>query len=156
MIPTRYKSKLPRHLSHPIGAEALTEGLAGAPHAESFTVSFRDKPVRPGRPSRGAPAETPYQILDAQFCPARQAGYTGSALQMERGVYDESWELTVYPIARELRHAALISLREQGLPLVARWLGGSGRAGWTFRCQRIELMFDPASGVISAKEVTGS
>ena len=138
-------------------------GPAGAVRAEVPAAQRHDdpgvlavRPGRPGRPSRGAPAEAPYQILDAQFSPADKAGYIGPNILVEQGFYDERWELAVYPIARELRHAAQTSLRKHGLPLVARWLGGSGRAGWMFRYQRIELAFDPASAVISAKEFTGA
>ena len=53
MIPTQYKAKLPRHLSYPIGAESLSEALAGAPHVESLSVTFSVQAVWPG-PSSAA------------------------------------------------------------------------------------------------------
>ena len=33
MIPTPYKAKLPKNLSYPLGAQAISEALASDPHA---------------------------------------------------------------------------------------------------------------------------
>ena len=33
MIPTHHKAKLPKNLSYPLGTQAITEALAGAPYA---------------------------------------------------------------------------------------------------------------------------
>ena len=33
MIPTHYKAKLPKNLSYPLGAQAISEAPASAPHA---------------------------------------------------------------------------------------------------------------------------
>ena len=40
MIPTEFKQRLPKHLSYPIGAEALSEALADTPNVEAITLFF--------------------------------------------------------------------------------------------------------------------
>lgn len=156
MIPTRVKAKLPRNLSYPIGAEALGEELAGAPHAESLSVTFRDEAVWPNSEFRRLLTERlPYRILAAEFRPARGPGLIASNDMLERGWFDESWQLTVYPVLSEFRHVANRLLREEGLPAIVRWLRSSGRAGWSTRSQRIELVFGPADTSLAAQENSG-
>jgi hypothetical protein len=157
MIPTRHKAKLPRYLSYPIGAQALTEALASAPRAEAFTVSFWGKPVWPdSRFRRDLAEQHPYTILVAEYRPREKPGYGGCRSLAEKGWYDEKWQLTVYPVVRELRHLANRLLLDRGLPLVVEWLRSSQRAGWVSRTQRIELVFHPAAELVSANEVTGA
>jgi hypothetical protein len=156
MIPTQYKAKLPRHLSYPIGAEALTEGLADAPHAESFSVSFRDEAVWPASRFQQLLAQQhPYKVLVAEYRPPQKPGYIGPQSLVESGWYDEKWQLTVYPVLRELRHRASCLLREQGLPLVVQWLRSSASTGWLTRDHRIELVFNPAEETLSSQESSG-
>ena len=142
MIPTRSKTKLPRHLSYPIGAEALTEGLGIAPHSESFSVSFLGK-------------QQPHTVLVAEYKPSNKPGYGGMNFLVESGWYNEKWRLTVYPVARAVRHLANRLIRERGLPLLVQWLRSSERAGWLTRNQRIELQFNPAEETLSAEENSG-
>jgi hypothetical protein len=156
MIPTRYKAKLSRRLSWPIGAEALTEGVAEAPHAEQLTVSFLGKLYRPDSPNhRILDEQRPCTILAAEFKPARKPGYGGTQYLLERGLYDEKWMLTVYPVLRELRQLANRLLKEQGLPALVRWLWSSQRVGWSMRSNRIELVFSPTKESISVRENSG-
>jgi hypothetical protein len=151
MIPTMQKAKLPPHLSYPVGAEALTEGLADAPHAESFGVTFWHNPFWPRSRFRQALAQQQqYKILVAEYRPSQKPGY-GRA----QSLVNEKWQLTVYPVARELRHLSNRLLLERGLPLVVQWLRASQCAGWLFRDQRIELVFNPAEEALSAQESSG-
>lgn len=156
MIPTRHKAKLPRHLSYPIGAEALTEGLGNAPHTEELSVSFWGTPVWPySRFQRTLAQQQPYKVLVAEFRPFQKPGYRGAQCLVESGWYDEKWLMTVYPVVRELRHLANRLLRERGLPLLVQWLRSSERAGWLTRDQRIELLFNPVEESLSAQEMSG-
>ncbi len=156
MIPTRYKAKLAPNPSYPVGAEALSEALAGVPHVESLSVSFSNRAVEPGSVFRRLlAARLPFRILSDEFRPGRGPGLTGSNDMLERAWYDERWELTVYAVLSELRHVANRLLREQGLPAVARWLRASTRVGQDPRPRRIELLFDPANGTLVDSECEG-
>ena len=44
MIPTHYKVMLPKNLSYPLGAQAISEALAGAPHAAHCVLRARQRP----------------------------------------------------------------------------------------------------------------
>ena len=156
MIPTRYKEKLSKHLSYPIGAEALTEGLADEPRVESFTLSFTGTPVCPTSRFQFALAkEQPYKIFAARYWPAMKPNYGGASWLAAGGWYDERWELTVRPVIQELRHSANRLLRERGLPLVVQWLRSSERAGWMSRSHKIELVFSPVEESLVAHENSG-
>ena len=148
MIPTYSKAKLSRHMSYPIGAEALTEGLSDGPHIESFTVTFWASGFQQVL-ARGKP----YTVLEAKYRAVRNSGYGG---KVTWGSEAEKWQLTVYPVLRELRHVANSLIRERGLPQVVQWLSASEHAGWLSHDQRIELVFDPAEETLSVRESSGA
>jgi hypothetical protein len=113
--------------------------------------------VWPGSRFQKAIAEAqPYVVLAATHEPASKPGYGGAQALVESGWYDEKWKLTIYPVVRVLRHQANQLLKERGLPLIVEWLRSSRQAGWTTRQHRVELVFDPAEGTITAKKVSGA
>jgi hypothetical protein len=156
MIPTRHKAKLPKTLSYPLGAQAISEALADAPHAGDFALWFSDTPVWPASEFQRRLREgLPYRVLTAEYMPARSPGYGGAHSLADRGWFDASWSLGVYPVPRELRHGVGLLLREQGLPAVAEWLRSSGRTGWDSRNHRIDFLFSPAEGSLSVQRADG-
>ena len=40
MIPTGFKSSIPKNLSYPLGAKAISEALEGVPQMGSLVVDF--------------------------------------------------------------------------------------------------------------------
>jgi hypothetical protein len=151
MIPTRSKSKLPKVLSYPLGAEAISEALADAPHLGELSLSFYDQAVWPSTEfNRLVRKGLPYRMLSAAFMPPRKVSRSAPTTLVEGGWYQAHWSITVYPVLRELRHAAGQLLRGQGLPAVAEWLRSSERAGWDTRQHRLDLVFSPAEGTLSA------
>jgi len=87
MIPTRTRCKLPAALSYPVGAAALSDALAGAPQAAALTIDFRDRPVhRASEFRRLLRDRRPYPVLVAEYRPATEPGYTGSAVAAARGL----------------------------------------------------------------------
>jgi hypothetical protein len=156
MIPTRSKAKLPKTLSYPLGAEAISEALAGAPHADELSLSFYDRAVWPATEfNRFIREGLPYRILSAAYMPPLKPGHSAPNTLVESGWYQGHWSITVYPVLRELRHAAGQLLRELGLPAVVRWLRSSGRAGWDTRQHSIGLVFSPTNGTLSIAREDG-
>ena len=156
MIPTRYKAKLPRTLSYPIGAEAISEALAGAPHTEEFSLAFSDYALWPRSEFQRLLRDgQPYKVLAAEYQPAQKPGYGGSQLMVESGWYDCHWELHVYQVVRAWRHLVNQLLREQGLPAVVEWLRFTQRSGWEGRHHRLELVFNPTEGSLTLHRVDG-
>jgi hypothetical protein len=152
MIPTKYKSRLPRTLSYPLGAEAISRALAGAPHAEDVQLSFHDQAVWPAREFQRFLREgLSYRILELTYLPPRNPGYTASNAWVAMGECEEKWSLIVYAVLRERRQVAGRLLREQGLPAVADWLRLSTQPAWKGRQHRIELLFDPVDEWLSVR-----
>lgn len=153
MIPTRLKKKLPRRLSYPVGAQELSERLQGTPHVEALELVFWDRPNWSALEfQRWLRERTPYTILQGEFQPKRSPGVSGCNSFVERGWYDEKWEITVYPVLQELRHLAHQLLRSEGLEYLARWVKGSLAKGWLLRRHRCELIFSPAEETIAVRE----
>ena len=156
MIPTRSKSKLPKALSYPLGAEAISQALAGAPHADELSLRFYDQAVWPTTEfNRLVRDGLPYRIMSAVYMPPRKVCRSAPTTLVEGGWYQGHWSITVYPVLRELRQAAGQLLREQGLPVVVEWLRSSVRAGWDIRQHRLDLVFSPAKGTLSAAREDG-
>jgi len=144
MIPTRFRDKLPGYLTYPLGAEALSEALAGLPHAEDLSIGFSERPVIFASDFQRDLAERrPYTVLKAGYRPAQSPGISGSNAGIDQGWYDERWELAVFPVLRELRAAVKDLLLKEGLPAVAEWLRSSRRTGWEMQARSISLIFDP-------------
>lgn len=157
MIPTRSRSKLPGHLSYPIGAEVISEALHGMPHVESMTVAFRKQAVWPGSEFRRLlSARLPYTILTGKYQPAHKPGLTGSDHMVQAGWYDEAWSLEVYPVHVELRPVAARLLRDVGSPAIATWLKSSAKPGWAMSWRQIELVFSPADASLDLRESCGA
>lgn len=156
MIPTRSKAKLPKTLSYPLGAGAITEALADAPHVADLSLSFSDTPVWPASEFQRRLREgQAYPVLFAEYVPAQKPGYYAAKALADGGWYDARWVLHVYPVRREVRHAAAGLLRAQGLPAVAEWLRSSGRAGWEGRRHSLQLLFGAADGTLSVEREDG-
>lgn len=156
IIPTRYSSKLPRHLSHPIGAEAVSEALAGSPHAEASSLWFACSPVwRTSESRRLFQERLPYDLMTAIHHPASKPGIGGAHWMIQEGWYDECWELRVNPVLSEFRSLANRLLRDEGLPSISSWLKSSGRRGWAATSRQLALTFDPAAETLSCRESIG-
>jgi hypothetical protein len=156
MIPTRSKSKLPKTLSYPLGAEAISEALADAPHASEMSISFNDQAVWPASEfQRLVREKLPYHILTVGYQPPLKPGRSAPNTLVESGWYEGHWSITVYPVRRELRSLAGQLLREQGVAAVVAWLRSSSRVGWNTRRHQIALVFNPADSTLSVTQEDG-
>jgi hypothetical protein len=152
MIPTQFKDKLPSTLSWPVGAEAVTAGLADAPHAAEFTLWFVDSPVwRASEFQKTLRTAQPYAVLVAEYKPAIRMPYSRSKAMDEAGYYDPSWRIQINPVPRAWRAKVAALLREKGLPAVADWLRSIDTVGWQDRHHRLELIFAPIDATLSKK-----
>ncbi len=149
MIPTQHKSKLPKTLSWPMGAESISMGLLNAPHIDQLSLWFSDSPVWPASAFQTLLRESqPYEILVASYSPPSRPGYCGANFMVERGAFNAKWELRVYPVLRSVRAVAASLLKEQGLPALAQWLRSFGSVGWEAHHQRMSLTFAPMDGTL--------
>jgi hypothetical protein len=144
MIPTQFKSKLPKTLSWPLGAEAVTAGLGDAPHAMECSLWFSGAPVwRASEFQQMLREAQPYPVLVAEYRPAIRMPYGGSKAMETIGLYDDKWQIQVNPVPRAWRSTVGALLRERGLPTVVGWLRSLTGAGWQNRHHRLELVYAP-------------
>jgi hypothetical protein len=156
VIPTHYKAKLPKTLSWPLGAEAITAGLGDAPHAAECVLRFHDTPVWPASDFRRTLRESePYTVLVVEYRPAIRLGNGASRAMEADGMYDAQWRVYVYPVERTRRATVGRLLREQGLPAAAGWLRSVVGDRWQDAHHRIELIYAPADGTLSKRCVAG-
>lgn len=153
MIPTRNKIKLPKHLSYPIGAEAVSEALAATPLFERLSLVFWT--WRSAEARRILTERMPYAIVEASYKPCRKPGISASNDMIRRGWFEQECDIWIYAVLSKFRHDANRLLREQGLPAVADWLKSSNQGGWLERHQRIELIFDPTSESLTTRATSG-
>lgn len=153
MIATGYRAKLPKHLSYPVGAEAITTALAGVQAHETLSLKFWFRPFEPASRFQGVLAHRlPYPIVVAHHRPARKPGLSAAQFMVDRGWYDARRELVVYPVLRDLRHAANRLLQDCGLPVLARWLNGVAASGQAMLTRRLELVLAPIEGTLNVSE----
>lgn len=151
MFPTRYKSKLSKALSYPMGAKEISDALVDAPNVREFELWFSEAPIRPASAFQRVLREAlPYKLVVAEYRPATKPNYSAANFLIERGWYDPKWKLQVYPVLRQLRQPAAKLLHEQGFPAVLEWLRLSNRAGWDSRHHSLALMFNPAKRTLTA------
>ncbi len=139
MIPTRYKSKLRKGLSWPLGAEAITAGLGDAPRVADLSLWFTDGVTHPVAAFQRVVRDAlPYTLMVAEYRP-EQRGYILSNSMAKSGWHEAKWELHVSPAPSNWRAAAGAALREVGLPAVVDWLRSSERVGWELRRRHIRV-----------------
>jgi hypothetical protein len=150
MLQTHHRSKLPRTLSYPIGAEALSAAVEDVVHGGEIELDFYAHPIEPAsRFQEVIEKGEPYSILIAVSLPRRKPGVSGALFMIERGYYEPRIELAVYPVLREFRQAANRCLIEQGMPELAHWLSSLGAPDEWRETRRIELIFDPRDKKLS-------
>jgi hypothetical protein len=149
MIRTASKTKLPKTLSYPLGAAAISEALAEARHVNELSLRFYGQPVWPASEfQRILKDGLPYRILNVWYLPPTRPGYSGPNTLVESGWYGGRCALSVYPVRRELRSLAGEALRRRGLPAVVEWLKSSDVAGWESRQHELDLVFSPQDGAL--------
>jgi hypothetical protein len=152
MVPTKFKSRLPKTLSWPVGAQDITTGLGDAPHVAECGLWFNESPVwRASEFRRTLREARPYPVLLVQYRAPIYVPYGRSHELEALGLYDADWQVHVNPVPREWRSSVRALLREQGLPTVAKWLRSFTGDGWQGRDHRLELVFAPVDGSLSKR-----
>jgi hypothetical protein len=148
MIPTKMKSKLPKTLSYPIGAEAISAALADVPQYGDFALHFSDTPVWPGAEFRRClQLGLPYPVLRIEHKPKRKPGYAAADFTIERGWYDSRWEVTIYPVLRELKRTVAELLLSEAFPEAVRLLKLWADDEWAMR--RLVYSFNAAEATLT-------
>ncbi len=152
MISTKHKSKLPHTLSYPVGAEAVSESLKGVPQEPVLSIGFYNKPTIFASEFRKLrDSKSPYPIFNATFRHI-QPGLSASNQFIAEGWYEETWELSVYPVPREHKSVARQVLLSEGLPQIKKWLCAERPPSWKQGRKHCEIFFVESDGRIIVRE----
>src|SRR5262245_32175988 len=111
LIPTGLRDKLPKGLSHPVGAEIISGLLDGCPRFDELWIAFGSKPL----PIHPAPSGlTAFQLAFAVVCNNPSGG----------------WYLSVPAVPSRVRSMVRRMLISEGLPRVLTWLQQSRYQTW--------------------------
>jgi hypothetical protein len=111
LIRTGLRDKLPRGLSHPVGAEAISRALAGCPRYDELWTAFGSQPL----PLHPAPADAADFRLAFMVVCNNPSG---------------TWYLSVPAVPSDERSVARLALLTVGLPWVREWLCRPRPATW--------------------------
>jgi hypothetical protein len=116
LFPTSYRLKHSKHVSYPLGAEALSRALDGVPQHELITCDFG-----PGSLQNDLD-KLDFQVLHVIYRKQLPSFYhTRDAA--ERGVFEPSWMIRVFAVPVAVRSPIKRLLIEDALPrLVRPWL----------------------------------
>ncbi len=130
MIPTKLKSRISKELSFPLGAKTVSEALEGVPQYADLTLAFYPHwDLTPPRIRRMLDSDEPIRIMEATYRNI-PPGRSGSRDLMALGWYDETWELAVYPVPRDMKSAIAALLVTKGLPKIRMWLEMKRADSW--------------------------
>ena len=147
IIPTKYKSTLPQRLSFPIGAEILSEALLSVPQFEKLTVTFFYYSKANDFPKESVE----FSVVEIRFRNLKPNQNSPKQF-IDEGFYDETWEITVKPIPRELKSKIKQHLIAQGLPKIKEWLSVKRPASWLEGRKSLEVLYHKIDDVLKYKE----
>lgn len=150
IIPTRNKNRVPRALSYPIGAEAISKALADVPQFDELSLEFRfwNRPARLYGTATPYPA-TSYPVLEAQYHgPLRYL----SATPRTEDYHFPRWTISVDAVPRSLRHQIQGMIVNVALPSVKSWLLANPYSDEREGCHGLTFSFDELKGELACEE----
>ena len=151
IIPTRIKSKTPRTLSYPIGAEAISDALRGVSQFDQLRLEFRyyrRLDARGARPQQAA--TTVYDVIAAAYSGPRRFHYMSKYI--EEQFWGRRWEIVVHAVPRSLRHAIQARILAEALPAIRCWLVANPHAGEREGWHQLGFSFDELENKLTSKE----
>src|SRR5271166_3169519 len=126
LIRTGLRDKLPRGLSHPVGAEVISRALWGCPHYDELWIAFGSRPL-------------PLYPPSAEFADFRLA------FSVVCNHHTASWYLSVPAVPSKERASARQLLIAVGLPGVRDWLCQQRAETWYegFRLLQVGFAVEP-------------
>lgn len=133
MIPTGYKSKIPKTHSYPLNAKPISDALLDVPQRELLKIDFASWKTFAKDRVPGAP----YRVLSAS--------YSGGAVF-------PGWTLYVYPVPRSLRHLVKDKLVTEALPKIRNWLTSNFHSSAREGGHNLSFSFDEPKNELTSEE----
>jgi hypothetical protein len=139
VIPTGYKSKIPKTHSYPLGAKAISDALAGAPQFDLLELWFSSGWKRFGRDRI---LVAPKEVLTLQ--------YSGPGGPLA------GWKIYIRPVPSVRKHEVKSKLIAEALPRIRRWLESNLHSLDREGGHRLTFFFDELTGELTAEEYSSS
>jgi hypothetical protein len=132
LIPTLYRTRLSREFSYPVGAEVLSEHLAGVPRISDFHICFSD-------------------VVSAWKSKFQKMLADGVDYEIVTARLWSPFEIFVYPVQRRLKHPAHEALVANGLPKMREWMLRQGSAS-SLKFASGSIVFSPPALTVRFEE----
>jgi hypothetical protein len=144
VIPTRRKSKIPKTLSYPIGAKAITAALAGVPQEELLGIEFWFwKFSLWNRRGHQYEAGSQHRVITVSY--SGQSRY-----------FDPRWTIEVEAVPRSLKHEIQGKILDEVLPKVKEWLTANAHSLDREGYHALTFSFDELKNEITVSERTST
>ncbi len=121
IIPTFSRAKIPRNLSYPVGAEAISEALISVAQFQELKLIFYLSKFAIGVRS-GRYGLRSYEFLRVEYLNNAKPGEGWPVSSLFPRPPQSRWEIVVQPAPRALRHQINQYILRSALPEVRRWL----------------------------------
>ena len=154
MLPTAHRQALPQGLSYPLGAQALSEALAGTTRFDSLTLHFSagyDSNARQKALEQMARQEalTVLSVLYAHIVPGRSS----SNALVDSGYYQPRWELHLAAVPSEFKAKVKALLLSNALPTIRNWLNRPAESwGYGRKCLKVSVTLPELECALSMEE----
>jgi hypothetical protein len=126
MILTKFKDKLPKGFSYPIGAEKISLGLARTPQIASFELCFQHKDeFWASSYNEKLRQKKPLKIVEITYRNPN-VGISSSQYMIDAGYYSPSWKINIYAVPKEYSVDVKEQLNSIAIPNLEKWLNQVG------------------------------
>lgn len=150
IIPTRYKSKIPRSFSYPVGAEVISQALRDVPQFQVLIVDFHFANQR----ARYDSAAKPYEVIGVWYSgPIRSLHASKSLEEQSRS---PRWQIRVQAIPRSLRHEIQAKVVAEALPAIRSWLLANPHSSYRQGTHGLTFRFDELDNELVSEETSSA
>jgi hypothetical protein len=135
LIPTHYKTKIPKNLSYPFGAEILSNALKDIKKYDDLSVAFSDYPFR-------NKSEYKKLIENKKQIPVLDISYRYDKYPFFGEYWDKDFCITIYAVPRDKNKIIRDTILEIGIPIIKEWISKKRPETWYYKRQEITLLFD--------------
>lgn len=122
MILTKFKEKLPKGFSYPIGAEKISLGLARTPQIKMFELCFWHKDeFWASSFNERVKQKKPLKVIEISYRNP-SVGISSSQHMIEAGYYSPSWKINVFSVPKEYLADVKEQLNYVAIPEFEKWL----------------------------------
>lgn len=150
LIPTKYKNKIPKGFSFPIGAKDISISLQGIPQYSKFELTFHDRDTFwASKFNERIKEKGSITVIEISYYRSKGNNSTPNDWK-ESGYSDPKWMVSVYALPSEYRSKTKAQLLEKAMPLFKRWLKEIGDIE-DFGSHRKSFYLNLTSGTIEEK-----